>query len=76
MVAGYVEVDPADLAELVRDLKALAIATRVRAGNISYDVAVDDPQTGRLLISERWANQPALSAHLESVDTVAFVKHW
>jgi quinol monooxygenase YgiN len=47
-------VNPADLSQFLGDLQVLAVATRQRAGNISYDAAVDDPQAGRLLVLERW----------------------
>jgi quinol monooxygenase YgiN len=76
LVTGYVHVDATDMAEFLADLKELAIATRKRAGNIAYDAAVLDPQAGRLLISERWADQGALTAHLDASDTVAFVGRW
>ncbi|MFK4258173.1 MULTISPECIES: hypothetical protein [Rhizobium/Agrobacterium group] len=33
---------------------------------------MDDPQSGRFLISERWVDQAALSAHLQVADTIAF----
>lgn len=76
IVLGYIQVNPADLAEFRLDLQSLAEATRQRAGNISYDAALDDPRDGRLLIAERWADQVALTAHLEADDTVAFVNRW
>jgi quinol monooxygenase YgiN len=37
---------------------------------------VDDPLAGRLLIAERWRDQAALTAHLQAVDTMAFVARW
>ena len=76
IIIGYMHIGPNDLAQFLADLKVLAIAARQRAGNISYDAAIDDPQIGRLLISERWADQDALSAHLDAADTVAFVTRW
>ncbi len=76
IVMGYMHVDPADLAEFIADLKTLALATRQRAGNISYNAAVDDAGDARLLIAERWTGQAALSAHLQAPDTVAFVQRW
>ncbi|CAK7261903.1 MULTISPECIES: putative quinol monooxygenase [unclassified Shinella] len=50
--------------------------TRQRPGNISYDAALDDPGMGRLLIAERWTDQAALSAHLNTEETKAFVARW
>lgn len=76
IVTAYMHVDRADLAQFLCDLQVLVTATRRRAGNISYDAALDDPQAGRLLISERWSDQSALSAHLDAPDTVAFVRRW
>lgn len=76
IVTGHMYVDHLDLARFLRDLEVLAAATRQRRGNIAYDYAVADPLAGRLLISERWADQSTLSAHLDAVDTVAFVSRW
>ncbi|WP_244476217.1 antibiotic biosynthesis monooxygenase [Rhizobium sp. Leaf306] len=76
IVTGHMYVDHLELAQFLRDLDVLASATRQRAGNISYDVAVADPQVGRLLISERWSDQSALSAHLDAAETLAFVSRW
>ena len=76
IVTGHIYVDHLELAHFLRDLEGLASATRRRAGNISYDFAVADPQVGRFLISERWSDQSALSAHLDAADTVAFVSRW
>lgn len=76
IVTGYMNVDPADLGDFIADLKVLAVATRQRAGNIFYDVAVADPHAGQLLIVERWSDQSALSAHLDAPETAAFVNRW
>jgi quinol monooxygenase YgiN len=76
IVTGHIHVNPADLAQFVADLKLLAVNTRKRSGAIAYDAAVDDPQSGRLLISERWVDEAALSAHLRAADTIAFVSRW
>ncbi|QCJ00706.1 putative quinol monooxygenase [Agrobacterium larrymoorei] len=76
IVVGYVQIDPADLNEFTEDLKFLAMAARRRPGNISRDRAIDDQQSGRLLVAERWADEMSLSAHLCSDVTVAFVNRW
>ncbi|MGX1500042.1 quinol monooxygenase YgiN [Labrenzia sp. MBR-25] len=76
IVTGYMHVDPADLAEFTGDLASLAVATRQRAGNVSYDAALDDAKAGRWLIAEQWADQAALIAHLEAEDTAAFIAKW
>jgi quinol monooxygenase YgiN len=76
IITGYMHVDPAVLVQFRSDLTALAAATRRRAENISYDAAIDAPESGRLLIAERWADQAALNAHLAAADTIAFVDRW
>ncbi|PZU21258.1 MAG: antibiotic biosynthesis monooxygenase [Shinella sp.] len=76
IITGYMHVDPADLAQFLTELNALASTTRKRPGSITYDAAVDDAQAGRLLISERWVDQDALGAHLQAADTIAFVSRW
>ncbi|UES59797.1 antibiotic biosynthesis monooxygenase (plasmid) [Roseibium aggregatum] len=76
IVTGYIHVDPANLAEFITDVKSLALTTRRRVGNLAYDAALDDPEVGRLLIAERWADQAALTAHIQAGDTVAFVNRW
>ncbi|WP_315708235.1 putative quinol monooxygenase [Brenneria uluponensis] len=76
IILGYVYVQPSVLGQFMDDIKLLAKSVRRRDGNISYDAAVEDRLAGKLLISERWKDQVALSAHLESADTVAFVERW
>ncbi|NKL55083.1 putative quinol monooxygenase [Rhizobium leguminosarum] len=76
IVTGYMHIDPTEVPQFLAELKDLAIVTRQRPGNISYDAAVDDPAAGRLLIAERWADQEALSAHLDAEQTKAFVARW
>ena len=76
IIIGYVHIEPTNAAKLLADLKELAIASRKRPGNIAYDAAMDDQHAGRLLISERWTDQAALSAHLCAADTRAFVGRW
>jgi quinol monooxygenase YgiN len=76
IVTGHMHVDPADLAEFTADLASLAMATRQRAGNVSYDAALDDAKAGRWLIVERWTDEAALIAHLEAEDTAAFIARW
>jgi quinol monooxygenase YgiN len=76
IITGYMHIDPTEVAQFLAELKDLAIVTRQRPGNISYDAALDDPENGRLLIAERWADQEALSAHLHAEETKAFVARW
>ncbi|WP_134707025.1 putative quinol monooxygenase [Rahnella sp. CJA17(1/100)] len=76
IIIGYVHVDPSALRQFMDDMKLLANSVHRRGGNISYNIAVEDRLAGKLLISERWKDQVALCAHLESADTVAFIERW
>ncbi|MGC0787856.1 MULTISPECIES: putative quinol monooxygenase [Pantoea] len=76
IISGYMYIDPSVLEQFIKELKLLANAVRQRHGNLSYNAAVEDYQTGRLLISERWLGQDALSAHLIRTDTVEFINRW
>lgn len=76
IIAGYMNVEPSQLAEFLDDLKMLAAAARSRPENVSYDAAIDDAATGRLLILERWRDQAGLVAHLAAADTQGFVGRW
>lgn len=76
IISGYIQVEPAELGPFMSDIKFLSETVRQREGNYSYDIAVEDCPAGKLLISERWKGQAALSAHLESADTLAFIHRW
>ncbi|SFU05831.1 Quinol monooxygenase YgiN [Kosakonia arachidis] len=76
IVSGYIHIEPACLQQFMADIELLAQRVRKREGNLSYDIAVGDPLTGRLLISERWKDQEALTAHLAATHTRAFITRW
>ncbi len=76
IVTGTVEVDLPDLELFAADLTALAEVSRQRAGNLAYAVGRDTTEPSRLLVVERWQDQPSLTAHLEAPDTRAFVTRW
>jgi quinol monooxygenase YgiN len=76
LLTGYMYVQPDQAAAFAAELPVLSLATRWRDGSISSDAAVDDAQAGRLLVAERWRDQPALTAHLQASDTVAFIERW
>lgn len=76
IITGHIYIQPVELALCLSDPETLAIATRLRAGNIVYHAAVQDKALGQVLISERWTDQASLSAHLQAVNTSAFVSKW
>ncbi|SCC20457.1 Quinol monooxygenase YgiN [Kosakonia oryzendophytica] len=76
IILGYVHIQPSVLGQFMNEIGLLAESVRRRDGNISYNIAVEDNLAGKILIAERWKNHVALSAHLESADTVAFIERW
>lgn len=76
IITGYLYLTPVDLPQFLADFRVLSVATRQRDGNISYDAGIDDQRAGRLILSERWADERALSAHLDSIDTAQFIHKW
>ena len=76
IVTGYMHVEPTDVPRFHAELQELAAVVRWRAGNLSYDAAVDDARAGRMLIVERWQDQAALTTHLDAPETRAFVQRW
>ncbi|MBP2858995.1 antibiotic biosynthesis monooxygenase [Dickeya oryzae] len=76
IISGYVVIDPSYLQQFMADIKLLAQTVRKREGNLAYDVAVEDPLMARVLVSERWQNQDALTAHLAATNTQAFITQW
>jgi quinol monooxygenase YgiN len=49
---------------------------RELAGCLFYAVAPEDVSLGRLLVSERWRDPGALTAHLEAPETAEFIRKW
>ena len=62
--------------EFLADFRALSLRVRAREGCLFYTVALEDASASRLLVAERWQDQAALTAHLGSTETSAFVEKW
>ncbi|AUQ24899.1 putative quinol monooxygenase [Dickeya zeae] len=76
IISGHVVIDPSDLQPFMADIRLLAQTVRKREGNLAYDMAVEDPLVARVLVSERWQDQEALTAHLAATNTQAFLTRW
>lgn len=76
IILGYAHIQPSVLGQFMNEIRLLAESVRRRDGNISYNIAVEDSLAGKILIAERWKHQAALTAHLESANTVAFMGRW
>jgi quinol monooxygenase YgiN len=76
IVTDYLYISPDHIERFRTEFQTLAFDTRQREGNMSYDAAIENTQLGKLILSERWSDQAALSAHLSALDTVQFVNRW
>lgn len=76
IVTGHIQLAPPDVASFIGDMAAFSDAARARDGCLFFNVAPDDPRTGRILVVERWRDQAALDAHLAADETAAFVSRW
>lgn len=76
ILIGYLQLAPIDVSAFVADIQAFSTSTRAENGCLFYAVTLDDADTGRMLVVERWQDQASLTAHLERQVTVAFLKKW
>ena len=72
LVEGQVRLAPGEIDRLREAMRAQIEATRAEPGCELYAFSIDvlDPQT--LRISERWASQEALDAHMKAPHMAAF----
>lgn len=64
IVAGHFVVDPADQEAFVASRVEAMKATRAEAGCLEYAISADPADPTRVILFERWADQPSLDAHL------------
>ena len=74
LVAGTVKYQPGAIEKLKSDMQKVVAATRKEDGCINYDFAVDISDPTTLIIFERWRDQKALEAHLQSTHVAAWRK--
>ncbi|MBI1291386.1 antibiotic biosynthesis monooxygenase [bacterium] len=76
IVMGYITLHSSDVPGFIADMQHFAITTRVEDGCIFFSAGPEAGSTGRILVTERWRDQSALTAHLEAPATEAFIKTW
>lgn len=76
IVTGYIHLVPTDVAAFISDMAAFGRAARARDGCFFFAAAPEDRVAGRILVTERWRDQAALTAHLTAENTIAFVSQW
>jgi quinol monooxygenase YgiN len=71
-VIATLDVKPGMEGEVMRATMPLIAATRDEEGCISYEVAADIANPGRLVFVERWESQDDLEAHFAGAYRAAF----
>lgn len=72
IVAGDVEIDPAQREAAMDAARTVMAATRTEPGCLEYTIAADVDDAGRFVILEKWASAEALAAHFETPHMAAF----
>ena len=71
IVIGTFAVDPARRDEFLAERLERMRTSRAEAGCLEYTFASDPLDPGRVLLTERWADQAALDAHLAAPSSAA-----
>ena len=72
IVAGDVEIDPANRAAAIEAARVVMTATRQEEGCLEYTIAADVENPARFVIVEKWASPEALEAHFETPHMAEF----
>ncbi len=72
IVIARVEIDPGAIAALEPAVAAIIAATVVESGCLFYSIAIEDRARGSCTITERWTDEAALRAHLQTPHVAAF----
>jgi quinol monooxygenase YgiN len=67
IVAGVIELDPAERDEFLRNQVAAMRRSRAEPGCIHYVLSADPIEAGRVYLFERWESKEALAAHLAAL---------
>ncbi len=64
LVTGTIDFDPAKRADAIAAVTACMAATRAEEGNEGYVFSGDLEDEGRFHVTEHWASQEAIDAHM------------
>lgn len=73
LVTGTLDIDPANRDAAIEAIGTLMTATRAEEGCEQYVFSADLDDPGRFHISERWASQAAMDAHMGSAHMADFM---
>lgn len=73
LVTGTIDVDPEQRDAFIEAARKLMAATRAETGCELYSFAADLDEPGRFHISERWADEDAMNAHMGQAHLAEFM---
>jgi quinol monooxygenase YgiN len=76
IVAGHIVVAAADIETFAADMRTLVGLAGEADGNLFFACAVEDRETGCVLVLEQWRDEHALDAHLAHPTVTTFFAQW
>lgn len=73
LVTGTIDIDPAKRDDAIAAAKVVMEATRAEDGCELYAFSADFDDPGRFYVSERWASQAAMDAHMATPHLAEFM---
>lgn len=73
IVTGVIDLDPAKRDAAIEAMNTVMEATRAEDGNESYVFAADVSDPGRFWVTEQWASEEAMAAHMASPHLAEFM---
>jgi quinol monooxygenase YgiN len=72
VIAGWIEVDPAAVEELLVAAVTMMAETRQEPGNLDYSFSADPAVPGRIRVFERWRSDADLRGHFDAPHMTVF----
>jgi quinol monooxygenase YgiN len=66
VVLARIQVQPGKEAAFIKAFLSTAPISRAEAGCLAYEINVDQTDSARFVVYERWADRDALRAHIKS----------
>ena len=73
LVTGVIDLDPANRDAAIEAFIACMTATRAEAGNEGYSFSADVEDPGRFHVTEQWADQASIDAHMATPHLAALM---
>ncbi len=74
VIAGHIEIDPANREAAIAAAREMAEATRREAGCVAYVFSADLDDPGVFRLFEEWESQAALDEHFKTAHMAEFQK--